>query len=402
MKRNSIAGVVISLILLAACSTEQPTESTSTLQKLENRLTELSEKAVNHLLKTPVDSTRIPRALEADGSLKTSKSREWTSGFYAGTLWELYRFSKNEQLRKAAEQWTAFQEKEKLDTHTHDLGFKIYCSFGEGYETTQSENYKNIIIEASKTLIKRYNPTVGAIRSWDHHADIWQFPVIIDNMMNLEMLFAATRFTGDSTFYNISYQHALTTLKNHYRPDHSSYHVIDYDTLTGEVRKRNTHQGAAHESAWSRGQAWGLYGFSMAYGETKDPRFLEQAKAIANFFFNHPNLPEDKIPYWDFDAPNIPNELRDVSAAAVAASGLLELYKYDITNQEQYLAWADSILATLATADYQSDAPPFLLQHSVGSIPGDFEVDVPIIYADYYYIEALLRRLAIEQNRIKS
>lgn len=393
---------ILLLFFLSACSASQRTETPMTEQILEKRLTELSEKAAQYLAKLPIDSTQIPRALEADGSLRVSNSREWTSGFYAGTLWELYRFSKEEKLRQAAEQWTAFQEKEKLDTHTHDLGFKIYGSFGEGYETTQAAHYKEVIIEASKTLIQRYNPTVGAIRSWDWNADVWQFPVIIDNMMNLEMLFAATDFTGDSTFYNVAYQHALTTLENHYRSDHSSYHVIDYDTLTGEVRKRNTHQGAAHESAWSRGQAWGLYGFAMAYGETKDPRFLEKAKEIADFFFNHPNLPADKIPYWDFDAPNIPNEPRDASAAAVAASGLLELYQYDTANQAQYLAWADAILASLQMPDYQSNVSPFLLQHSVGSVPGEFEVDVPIVYADYYYVEALLRRLAIEQNRKKS
>lgn len=401
MKKFSIIGLGAYLVLLTACSATERTDSL-TIQNLEQRLTKLSQRASDYLSQVPIDSTRIPRALEADGSLRFSKSREWTSGFYAGTLWELYRFSKNERLRQAAEQWTAFQEKEKLDTHTHDLGFKVYCSFGEAYETMPSDYYKNVIIEASKTLVKRYNPTVGAIRSWDWNTDVWQFPVIIDNMMNLKMLFAATKFTGDSTFYKIAHQHALTTLQNHYRPDHSSYHVIDYDTLTGSVRNRHTHQGAANESAWSRGQAWGLYGFAMAYGETKDQRFLQQAIDIANFYFNHPNLPDDKIPYWDFDAPNIPNELRDASAAAVAASGLLELYQYDTANQEQYLAWADAILTTLEKHDYQSNTPPFLLQHSVGSIPGKFEVDVPIIYADYYYVEALLRRLTIEQNRTKS
>lgn len=403
MKKFSFIPLIFSLLLLAACGATQQTEPAITQQTVEKRLTELSNKAANYLAEVPIDSTRIPRALEANGSLRFSpSSRDWTSGFYAGILWELYRFSNNEKLLQAAEKWTAFEEKEKLDTHTHDLGFKIYCSFGEGYKATQSQHYKDVIIQASKTLIKRYNPTVGAIRSWDWNKEVWQFPVIIDNMMNLEMLFAATQFTGDSIYYKVAYQHALTTLKNHYRPDHSSYHVVDYDTLTGAVRNRYTHQGAATESAWARGQAWGLYGFSMAYGATKDPRFLDQARAIANFFFQHPHLPEDKIPYWDFDAPNIPNEPRDVSAAAVAAAGLLELYHYDIANQEKYLDWADAILTSLNTPEYQSDTAPFFLQHSVGSIPGKFEIDVPIIYADYYYVEALLRRLAIEKTRIRS
>lgn len=388
------------LLFLLGCTEVKHTESVSgmTEQSLNERLEQLSARAITIVKEFPPDSNLIPRALEADGSLKASTSRDWTSGFYAGTLWELYRFSEDERLQEAAKKWTAFQEKEKWDTHTHDLGFKVFCSFGEGYKIQPSAHYKEVIIQASQTLIKRFNPTVGAIRSWDFNTEVWQFPVIIDNMMNLEMLFEATRLTGDSTFHNIAYQHALTTLENHFRADNSSYHVIDYDTLTGDVRNRHTHQGTSHESAWSRGQAWGLYGFTMAYRATKDPRFLDQAKAIAQFFFNHPNLPEDKVPYWDFDAPNIPDEPRDASAAAVAASGLLELSRYDAANQDQYLEWVDGILTTLGLPEYQSDTSPFLLQHSVGSIPSGFEVDVPIIYADYYYVEALLRRLAIEQN----
>ena len=389
------------LFLMGCAEVKHPMPKTEmTEQSLEQRLEQLSTKAIAILEEFPIDSTRIPRALEADGSLKATNSRQWTSGFYAGTLWDLFRFSEDKRLKEAAKKWTAFQEKEKWDTHTHDLGFKVYNSFGKGYQVEPSEHYKDVIVQASKTLIKRYQPTVGAIRSWDWNKDVWQFPVIIDNMMNLEMLFEATRLTGDSTFHKIAYQHALTTLEHHFRADNSSYHVIDYDTLTGEVRNRHTHQGASHESAWSRGQAWGLYGFTEVYAATKDPRFLAQAKKIAQFIFNHPNLPEDLIPYWDFDAPNIPDEPRDASAAAVAASGLLELSKYDPANRDQYLAWADGILSTLGSPEYQSDTPPFLLEHSVGSIPGPFEVDVPIIYADYYYVEALLKRLAIEQNAV--
>ena len=385
------------LFLLVSCSTKKQESPKVTEAFLEKRLSELADRAVVDLKKVAIDSLAIPRALNADGSLHGTKSREWTSGFYSGTLWQLYRFGGQEEMKTAAEKWTDFEEKEKWDTHTHDLGFKIYCSFGEGYETTKLDRYKDVILEASRTLIKRYNPTVGAIRSWDWNEDIWQFPVIIDNMMNLEMLFAATELSGDSTFYTIARQHALTTMDHHFRSNYSSYHVIDYDTLTGEVRNRHTHQGAANESAWARGQAWGLYGFSMAYGFTKDQRFLDQAKAIANFFFHHPRLPEDHIPYWDFDAPNIPDELRDVSAAAVAASGLLELSQHDPENRKQYLQWVDQILLSLNKAEYQTDAAPFLLGHSVGSIPGKFEVDVPIVYADYYYVQALLRRMKMEQ-----
>jgi len=400
MKNSLYIPCFLALLLLFSCKTDQAVESTSPIneQTLTERLNALSQKAVSDLAEIPVDSLKIPRSLDENGALEATNSRDWTSGFYPGLLWQLSKADNGKALQEAAEKWTAFIEKEKWDDHTHDLGFKLFCSFGQGHEITEQEAYKDVIIQASKTLIQRYNDTVGCIKSWDFNEDVWKFPVIIDNMMNLDMLFTATQWTGDSTFYNIAYQHALTTMKNHFREDNSSYHVIDYDPSTGEIRNRHTHQGAAHESAWSRGQAWGLYGFTMAYRYTKDTRFLEQAKAIAQYFFDHPNLPEDKIPYWDFDAPNIPNELRDVSAAAVATSGLLELYHFDDANKDQYLAWADAVLESLQQTEYQADAPPFLLQHSVGSIPGEFEVDVPIVYADYYYVEALFRRLDIAKQ----
>jgi len=283
-------------------------------------------------------------------------------------------------------------EKEKNDGGTHDLGFKIYCPFGSAYELTNNEEYKDIFVTAAKTLSTRFNPKVGAIRSWDHHAHLWEYPVIIDNMMNLEMLFEATKVTGDSTFYHIADAHATTTLNNHFRPDNSSYHVIGYDPNTGKPTKKNTHQGLNHESDWSRGQAWGLHGYTTTYRYTKDPKYLDQAKKIAEFIFTHPNLPEDKVPYWDYDAPNIPNEPRDVSAAAITASGLLELATYDADNADKYNQWANDILVSLGSDKYKCDIAPFFLKHSVGSIPGEFEMDAPIIYADYFYVEALIRK----------
>ncbi|MEL6941692.1 MAG: DUF4861 family protein [Bacteroidota bacterium] len=360
---------------------------------LEKRLDQLVNQSKSHIADYAIDSLHFPRSINADKSPHSTNSRSWTSGFYPGTLWQLYNYSKAEDIKKAAQEWTAYVEKEKYDRHTHDLGFKLNCSHGQAYDITRSPHHKEVVITASETLIKRYSHIVGAIRSWDHNSDKWDYPVIIDNMMNLEMLFEATEFTGDSSYHHIAYQHALTTLKNHFRKDHSSYHVIDYEPRTGKVRKRNTHQGHDHESAWARGQAWGLYGFTMTYGKTGDERFLNKAKAIANFFFTHKNMPEDFIPYWDFDAPNIPNEPRDVSAAAIATSALLELMQYDTANKEQYLKWVDAVLLSLNKAEYQTDAVPFLLAQSTGHFPHDSEINVPISYADYYYIEALLRRL---------
>jgi unsaturated chondroitin disaccharide hydrolase len=228
------------------------------------------------------------------------------------------------------------------------------------------------------------------IKSWDHGK--WQFPVIIDNMMNLELLFWATKISGDSSFYKIAVSHANTTLKNHFRPDNSSYHVLNYDTLTGDVIEKITAQGYANESAWARGQAWGMYGYTVAYRETKDKRYLDQAVKIADFFLKHPNLPKDKVPYWDFNAPNIPNEERDASAAAIMASGLLELSMH--ANRKDFKTSAEEILKSLSTPTYLAPTGSnhdFILMHSVGHKPAKSEIDVPIIYADYYYIEGLLR-----------
>jgi len=360
------------------------------------QLENLSKRAVEDLKIISFDSTAIPRTLESDGTLKGSRSKSWTSGFYPGMLWQLYGFSNNEKLKQAAIQWTAVVEKEKMDRGTHDLGFKIYCPYGNAYAITKDKKYADVFLTAAKTLSTRYNPKVGAIRSWDFNKDVWNYPVIIDNMMNLEMLFEATNYSGDSSFYHIADQHAKTTLKNHFRSDYSSYHVVSYNPETGEVEKKNTHQGHNHESAWSRGQAWGLYGFATTYRYTKNPAFLDQAIKIADYIFNHPNLPKDLIPYWDYDAPNIPNEPRDVSAAAVTASGLYELSAHDPQNAQKYNDWANTILESLNAEKYQCDTAPFFLKHSVGSIPGEFEIDAPIIYADYYYVEALNRQLNIQ------
>jgi unsaturated chondroitin disaccharide hydrolase len=387
------------VIAVAGCTApNQKTESAEAIpvkDSTQAQLVKLANKAIADLAKIPFDSMQIPRTLE-DGALKGTPSKSWTSGFYPGMLWQLYDFSKDEQLKQAAMQWSAVVEKEKWDKGTHDLGFKIYCPFGNAYKITNDEKYKDVFLTAAQSLATRFNPKVGALRSWDHHEHLWKFPVIIDNMMNLELLFEATRLTGDSSFHHIANQHAATTLKNHFRADNSSYHVVDYNPNTGEVVKKNTHQGLHHESAWSRGQAWGLYGFTVAYRYTGNQEYLAQAQKIAAFIFTHPNLPEDLIPYWDYDAPNIPNEPRDVSAATIAASGLFELSTHVPDQAKQYCNWANIILDNLDSEKYRYDVPPFFLKHSVGSIPGEFEVDAPIIYADYYYVEALLKKAKVQ------
>lgn len=339
-----------------------------------------------------------PRTIEDDGTLKLVPSKDWTSGFFPGELWYMYEYTRDSKWEEAARKHTDPLEREKTNGGTHDMGFKVYCSFGNGYRLTKDGNYKNIMLEAAKTLTTRYREHIGLIRSWDHSTDKWQYPVIIDNMMNLELLFWAFNETQDSLYYNIAVNHARNTMKNHFREDYSSYHVVDYDTITGAVVNKHTHQGENHESAWSRGQAWGIYGYTVCYRETKLPEFLEQAKHIANYIFTHPNLPEDLIPYWDFDAPNIPNEPRDVSAATVIASALYELSLYDEANAKQYLGWANTMLESLSENYLATEGQDkgFLLLHSTGA--RNFERDVPLVYADYYFLEALLRKQKLEET----
>jgi len=340
-----------------------------------------------------------PRTLNK-GELKLVASRDWTSGFFPGELWFLYEYTGNNEWKQQAESFTANMEREKANGGTHDMGFKVYCSFGTGFRLTRDQHYKDVIIQSARTLSTRFRPITGTIRSWDHSRDKWAYPVIIDNMMNLELLFAATQLTGDSSFYKIAVTHANTTMNNHFRDDNSSYHVVEYDTITGKVVKKNTHQGFSHESAWSRGQVWGLYGYTMCYRFTKDKKYLEQAEKIAAFVLNHPNMPKDLVPYWDYNAPNIPNEERDVSAAAILASGLYELSIYS-KNGNLYKEKANKIVESL-TNNYRSvigENKGFILSHSTGSKPSNSEVDVPLSYADYYYLEALLRSKKLKEKK---
>ena len=323
----------------------------------------------------------------------TSNSGWWCSGFYAGTLLNLYEQEHDAALLSEANRSMDSLAKEQYNTHTHDLGFMMYCSFGNANRVEPKPEYKQILINSARSLSTRFNPKVGCIKSWDSKPS--DFLVIIDNMMNLELLFWATRETGDSSFYKIAVTHANTTMKNHYRPDYSSYHVVNYNAQTGEVQQRKTAQGYADESAWARGQVWGMYGFTVMYRETKDKKYLEQAQHIARFILNHPNLPADKIPYWDFNAPNIPDALRDASAGAIMASALLELCRYaDKKDGINYFNTAQAILKTLSSPAYKAETGAnggFILKHSVGHLPQKSEVDVPLTYADYYFVEAMKR-----------
>ncbi|MGY3086996.1 unsaturated chondroitin disaccharide hydrolase [Hymenobacter sp. UYAg731] len=339
------------------------------------------------------DSTRHPRSTEPDGRLVLTNSRSWTSGFFAGSLWYLARLSGQPQWPRRAAAFTETLEAEKNVTTTHDLGFILNNSYGQGYALTKNPQYRAVLLQAAASLSKRFNPTVGAIRSWDHHTELWAYPVIVDNLLNLELLFAATRLSGDSSYYRIAKTHATTDLKYRFRADFSTCHVLNFDPATGKLLTAGTHQGFADNSCWARGQAWAIYGYTMVYRETRDPKFLAAAMHAADYFVEHTAPIADHIPYWDFNAPDIPKAPRDASAAAAAASGMLELSKY-APKKTPYFAAATAILASLSTPQYLAAAGTnnnFLLKHSTGNFPAKSEVDVPLVYADYYYLEALWR-----------
>lgn len=354
---------------------------------------DILEARYNYLLKYPADSLSFPRSYSSDNNeIKKVPSKDWTSGFFAGNLWQIYRLTGNKAFKEKAIDWTNFIEKEKFNDVTHDMGFKVFCSFGNGLAVNQNQNYKDIMVTSAKTLISRYDSIVGSIRSWDFNKDKWQFPVIIDNMMNLELLFEATKISEDSMYYNVAVSHANTTLKNHFRQDNSTWHVLDYDTITGEVRNRVTHQGFADDSAWARGQAWAINGFTIAYRYTKDKKYLDQVIKTTDFFINNLNLPEDGIPYWDFSHPEIPNISRDVSAGVIVASALVELYEY--TGDENYLDYSKKVTCSLLNGDYVLPKDleiPFILDHSFGDWSKKDEMDEPIVYGDYYFLQTLLR-----------
>lgn len=390
MKNQLLAFLVV--LICSACATN----------KIDRTLQFSSEQIMSLFQSVKGLEGRLPRSVDKDGNLVTSDDYYWCSGFTAGTLWRLYEFSKNDSLRNAAETLTKRVERQQFTTNDHDVGFIIYCSYGNGYRLTENEAYKAVIVNAARSLSTRFSMEYGVIRSWDNPK--WKYPVIIDNIMNLELLCAATRYSGDSSFYKIAVSHADTTMKYHFRPDGSSFHLVDFGETGSGKYAQMTHQGYADESSWARGQAWGLYGFTMMYRETKKPEYLAQAVKIADFIINNPNLPEDKIPYWDFDAPDIPNALRDASAGAIICSALIELSTFaDKKHSEKYLKIAKKQIDTLSSSKYLAGVNTngnFILRHGVGHFPNQSEIDVPLTYADYYFVEALMRYRKLTGNKI--
>jgi unsaturated chondroitin disaccharide hydrolase len=386
--------IICSVFFITAAVVAQPALSKKAMKNLVDKDLQFAVQQYKVLMnKLPKDV--MPKSYDVKSDkLVTSNTGWWCSGFYPGTLWYLYEYSNDAALKTEAEKRLNILEKEKNNKGTHDLGFMMFCSFGNAYRLTNNPLYKEVINTSASSLSTRYRPTIKAIQSWDSSKN-FRCPVIIDNMMNLELLNWVSDNGGDSKYKDIAVNHANTTIKNHFRPDYSSYHVVDYDLKTGNPLRKVTWQGAADSSAWSRGQAWGLYGYTTMYRSTKDKRYLNQARNIASFILSNPTMPADMIPYWDFDAPGIPSTYRDASAAAIMASALLELGQYvKKKERKKYINASTKMLQSLSSSNYLAklgENGGFLLMHNVGNMRGPSEIDVPLTYADYYFIEALLR-----------
>lgn len=378
--------VLISLSIIAfSCSTQK-----FDVNKALDYCVVQVEKAIPKL----TDDNKIPNNILKDSESKNwscTSIYDWKSGFWPGLLWYAYEYSRDEEIKKQAERFSkALYPIADRKARNHDLGFQIYCSLGNGYRITKNPEYKEIMLRVADSLATLYNPVVGTIVSWPHMKQ-WPHNTIVDNMMNLELLFWAAKNGGSKELYDIAYRHAEVTMQNQFREDFSTYHVAVYDTVTGKKLQGVTHQGYADETMWARGQAWAVYGFTMAYRETKNKEFLETAVKAVDIFLK--NLPDDNVPYWDFHAPKIPNEPKDASASAIVASALLELQGYvEPSKAAFYRDAAVKILTSLSSEAYQSrDVNHAFLLHSTGHKPNESEVDASIVYADYYYIEALMR-----------
>lgn len=341
---------------------------------------------------------RIPKTIDKLGRMVYIPIDDWCSGFFPGSLCYLYQLTNDKSWLLQSKRFTEALDSIQYLTWHHDVGFMIGSSYLNIYRLNPNKAYKKAIIQTAKSLCTRFRKKAGVIQSWNvdrgwQSKRGWTCPVIIDNMMNLELLFEATRLSGDSTYWKVAVSHANKTLENQFRKDGSCYHVVDYDPNNGAVLHRQTAQGYADNSAWARGQAWAVYGYTVCYRYTHDRKYLDQAVKTLNFVMQNPNLPNDLIPYWDFDAPNIPNEPRDASSAACIASALYEMNNYLPDNG--YTSLADRIIRSLSSPEYRAPLGKngcFLLMHSVGSIPHNNEIDVPLNYADYYFLEALTRR----------
>lgn len=403
--KKSIFGLM--LCLLAGCQPQErqvnaDAELDYCALQIDKALTELRTSEGSY------DYNMEPRNIlngETDWNCRKASAEEWCSGFWSGILWMDYGYLKGngkrskaeaEAVRKTAEGYTeALSFLSQQSAYDHDLGFLVINSFLKGYEQTQNENYKQIALACADTLATLFNDKVGTILSWPRHVkDYGGHNTIMDNMINLELLLWASENGGSQRLKDIAVAHADTTMRYHFREDGSCYHVAVYDTLTGNFLRGQTHQGYSDESMWSRGQSWAIYGYTMVYRYTKEERFLDFAQKVTDIYLKRlKETSNDWIPLWDMDDPRGTQAPKDASAACVVASALLDLCQYvDETKGKAYRDAAIQMLTDLSTDRYQSrDKNCAFLMHSTGHHPAGSEIDASIIYADYYYIEALTK-----------
>lgn len=382
---------ITSLLCLACQKQESMEELTARVFERAAAQMELMDKNLDSAAVSNPGVAIYPRSINKEGALWTSNYKWWCSGFYPGSMWYVYEYTGDEKIKELALKYQAGLEPLRFRKDDHDIGFQLMCSYGNCLRLTEDQTCVPVLIDGANSLASRFDPEVGCTRSWSFGK--WSFPVIVDNMMNMELLLKAAELGGSDSLKNVALAHARTTMKNHFRDDKSCFHLVDYNPETGEVVGKQTVQGLADDSAWARGQAWGLYGFTMVYRFCKEQDILDHAIAIAEYLL--PRLPEDGVPFWDYDSAEIPNDVRDASAAAIMASGLIELSQYvDAEKEERYLATVEKMLRTLASEEYlcaEGEDYGFLLKHSTGNKNTDSEVDVPLTYADYYFLEALIR-----------
>ena len=356
----------------------------------------------------------MPHSMNKEGEVARMRIRGWTAGFFPGTLWYLSEYTRDKALTDSARIFTKRMEPVKTFTDNHDIGFMMYCPYGNAYRLNPSKAFEDILIESACSLSTRYNTVTGTIkswnswRSWNSSDRIYEYPVIIDNMMNLELLFFASEKSGDESFKNIAISHAENTMKNQVRKDGGTFHITFYDPQTGKYIGGETSQGFSDNSTWSRGQSWAIYGFTMTYRETRNKHFLKTAVKTADYYLDHKNLPLDKVAWWDFNAyqpgyspgersnaNNVVTNYRDASAAAITASALFELSTFvKGKKSKKYYDAAVDIVHALGSDNYRAKAGEnanFIIKHGTGAIPQNGEIDVPLVYADYYFIEALIR-----------
>jgi len=383
---------IIMLILAVSCTTEKKVVQAPDTKKMLDYCIEKTKDTMNSV----ADADSFPRNIyPTQTQWNKVNVFDWTSGFWSGVLWKAYEASGDTSILANARKFTEpLKTVLTVPVDNHDLGFMLFLSFGNGYRMTQDPVYHDILLSAADSLATLFNPKVGTILSWPGMREKMNWPhnTIIDNMINIELLFWASKNGGSQDLYDIAVKHAETCMHTLIRPDYTTFHVAVFDTIDGHFIKGVTHQGYSDSSTWARGQAWAIYGYTMCFRETGKPEFLETAQKLADVFIKR--LPEDEIPYWDFDDPAIPNAPKDASAAAVAASGMLELSGLvkNETAQAKYKNAAVALLAKLSTPEYLSeDKNQAFLMHSTGHKPNGTEIDASIIYADYYYFEALLR-----------